>query len=165
MVLILPPSAFRGGQNYIVTLCRGTSCSFLPLTHQGVVEVLVYRRLGALRVPSGATVPWRPVIQVIALWVLRRRSKSGRGAQCQEGQSGARSVQEALRAPLRALRGAPGRLRVDGAKEKRDRRWEGESWEPPPRPQAHPLSPSAHLPLMSGADSQVAMTESTRCGA
>ena len=53
-----------------------------------------------------------------------------------------------------------------GRKEWSDRWcWEGETWEPPQRPKEHPLSPSTHLPLESGMDRQIVMTEGAIYGA
>ncbi len=46
-----------------------------------------------------------------------------------------------------------------------DRRGEGESWEPSPRPEARPLLPSTHLRLERGLDLQVVMTGGARYGA
>ena len=64
----------------------------------------------------------------------------------------------------KALRDACEHLWVDGANEERRQAWEGESWEPPPRPEGHPFSPSTHLPIERGLDRQVAMTGDPRYG-
>ena len=57
------------------------------------------------------------VFQAIALRVLRKQSRWG--AQCHEAAGWQRSVQEALWAPLRVLRGASEHLWVNGAKEEK----------------------------------------------
>ena len=61
-------------------------------------------------------VPWRPVIQVIALRVLRRRSKGGRGAQCQEWSGWHRRGAGGVVGVVEMLRGASEHLWVWGAR-------------------------------------------------
>ena len=109
--------------------------------------------------------PWRHLIQVIYLRVLRWSSRRGRGVQVPGVVWVAQKVPGGVVGVFDGAACASGMPQGSGGSEWRNRCSEDESWEPFQRAEAHPLSPSAHLPIERVLDGRVAVTDDTKCGA